>query len=185
LASEYSTLAESRLALLKLVVEPQNPPPKPVIKDSLKEITQPEIEFIDSVPLPIDSVKTDTIKTKVKKDSLKMPIKTDTIETLVKPDTGIENDSAAVHFHLAEIYNLNLKKYERALSEYEKVYKQYPKSSYAPKSLFAQAWIYKNILGAQPDTSQYNPDYKRILNTIINNYPNTEYAAAAQEMLKP
>lgn len=169
--NEYTALAQSRLELLKLVVSIQKP--SSIKKDTMPVKPDTLEEFLLSDNIQFDSLPADTLK----------HITVDTIKPVVKQDTVPETDSAAIHFHLAEIYNLNLKQYERAITEYEKVYQQYPKSLYAPKALFAQAWIYKNILGAEIDTSQYHFDYKRVLNNIITQFPNTEYATAAQEML--
>lgn len=196
--NEVTTLAQSRLELLKLVVAPPTAKKDttPIKKDTLvvkkdtlekyPELPLPDSFAFDSLPLPEDTISPDFIDTlkQVVTDTIKPTIK-DTVKPKIEKDTTSPVDSAAVQFHLAEIYNLNLKKYERALTEYEKVYERYPKSNFAPKALFAEAWIYKNILGAQADTSQYNSNFKRTLNTIINKYPNTEYATAARNMLRP
>jgi TolA-binding protein len=206
LTSEFRALAESRITLLQLVVEkPSNKPkvniPKP---DTIKQEDQTEETKLDTLKIPEDTmqivteldtlnnifntdtiqnnIKTDTIKNKVKTDTTKKLTKTDTLKNISPIETTAVQDSAARQFHIAEIFNLNLKKYEPAIAEYEKVYTQFPKSPYAPKALFAELWVYKNILGAQADTSHYNPDFKRILNKIIIEYPNSEYANAAKDM---
>lgn len=196
LQSEYTALAESRLALLSLVVEDKKPklptqsqPQPPVKKDTLIEkkdtfelYPDKDSSEVDTLPLPpIDTLEfmSDTLKT----DTLKMQVKADTVKPVVKTDSSPAKDSAARQFHLAEIYNLNLKQYERAIAEYESVYVKFPLSPYAPKALFAEAWIYKYIMNAKSDTNQYYPDLLQTLNKIINGYANTEYATAAKEML--
>jgi len=172
LQSEYFDLAQSRIALLSLVVEEKPKlitPPTPVKKDTFEIEPDKELTEFDSLPIsPEDNLK-------LKNDTLSTPAP--------KIDSSPTKDLAARQFHLAEIYNLNLKKYGQALAEYEKVYAEYPKSPFAPKALFAQAWIYKNILKADNNTSSYNNDFKKVLNKIIAQYPNTDYEKAAKEML--
>jgi len=185
MGNAYTTLAKSRLELLKLVVEPHNP--LKTKKDTLLSIQDTLPIFADTIlKYPeIDTVVSDTIMNDTieqKPDTLSIIV--DTLTINVVKDTAPKRDSAAIQFHIAEIYNLNLKQYERAITEYEKVFEKYPQSQYAPKALFAEAWIYKNILGAEADTNHYNLDYKRILDNIITNYPNTEYAAEAKKMLE-
>jgi TolA-binding protein len=169
LQSEYFDLAQSRIALLSLVVDEKpkttTQPPK-IELDTLDLFFEKDSTVIDSLPFSPEDRKTDTIN-----------------QPTAKIDSSPVKDLAARQFHLAEIYNLNLKKYEQALVEYEKVYIQYPNSIYAPKALLAQVWIYKNILKADVDTSSFNNDFKRVLNKIITDYPNTAYANAANEML--
>ena len=195
LVSEYRTLAESRIMLLQLVVEKPAEKPKTPKPDTVKQQNRPEEIKLDTLKLPEDTLPViefdtlnnaigkDTIKTNEKTDTLTKLVNVDTLENIRQKDTTAVADSAARQFHLAEIFNLNLKKYGQAITEYEKVYTQFPQSPYAPKALFAEVWIYKNILGAGIDTSQYNPDFKRVLNMIIAEYPNTEYANAAKDMM--
>lgn len=205
LQSEYTALAESRLALLSLVVEDKKPklptqsqPQPPVKNDTLiekkdtfelypdkdsTEIDSLPLSPIDTLELMSDTLKTDTLKSPIDTSRTQIGEKVDSTKMQVKVDTNPASDSAARQFHLAEIYNLNLKQYERAIAEYESVYVKFPLSPYAPKALFAEAWIYKNIMGADVDTSRFNSDFKRVLNKIIAEYPNTEYAKAAKDML--
>ena len=196
LQSEYTALAESRLALLSLVVEDKKPklptqsqPQPPVKKDTFELYPDKDSTEIDSLPLsPIDTFKIntqqiDTLKSPIDTSRTQIGEKVDSTKIQVKVDTNPASDSAARQFHLAEIYNLNLKQYERAIAEYESVYVKFPLSPYAPKALFAEAWIYKYIMNAKSDTNQYYPDLLQTLNKIINGYANTEYATAAKEML--
>ncbi|MEO0093513.1 MAG: OmpA family protein [candidate division WOR-3 bacterium] len=93
---------------------------------------------------------------------------------LISPKAEIK-DSAEAQFLLAETYGLTLNEYEAAVKEYQKTYDLYPQSSYAPKALYAQAWIMKNRLKQN--------DYDTILKILINNYPKTIYANAARKEL--
>lgn len=187
---ELSTLAKSRLELLKLVVSeipliPVKSAPKDTIKTEPKEIKPLVGEtFTDTLALyklnPPDTMPLDTQP--LFQDPFETSVETETTAS-IKTDTTPQIDSAAVQFHLAEIYNLNLNQYERAVAEYGKVYQKYPKSSYAPKAMFAQIWLYKNMMNAVADTSRHYLTYKQALETIIATYPRTEYAAQARKML--
>jgi TolA-binding protein len=190
--NEYTTLAQSRLELLQIVVPP--PIPSKTRKDTTQLNKTIGITTQDTLKGHPEIIESDTLHNDslfLARDTLKhiltdttQHIVADTLKTQVKQDTISSTDSASVQFHLAEIYNLNLKQYERAITEYEKVFEKYPQSPYAPKSLFAEAWIYKNILRAGADTSHYNLDYKRILSNIITKFPNTEYATEAKDWLQ-
>jgi TolA-binding protein len=205
LASDFRALAESRITLLQMVVEKPKEKPKTPSPDTLKHENKTEENAFDTLKIAVDTIQppneldtmkytieTDTFINHMKHDTTKINVKTDTTNKQVIPDT-LKNiskaettayeDSASKQFHIAEIYNMNLKKYEQAILEYEKVCTLFPKSPYAPKALFAEAWIYKNILGAQAENSHYNSDFKRVLYKIITEYPNTEYANAAKDML--
>lgn|GEM_PF-4844707 len=207
--SEFGTLAQSRLELLKLVVsdfpplpapkdtnvtksEPIKKPEEPKKPDEIEKEREKEMEKFEHMLLPdsvelelddldeLDTPDADTLTPPV--ESLPTePARQDTLSSTIKT-TSPQIDSAAIQFHIAEIYNLNLKQYERAITEYEKVFNQYPQSVFAPKALFAQAWLYKNILGAAADTNQHNLKYRQVLDKIIVNYPDTEYARQAQTM---
>lgn len=84
-------------------------------------------------------------------------------------------DSAAAQFMLGEIYGLVLNEYEQAYKEYEKTYILFPNSPYAPKALYAQAWLLKNRLK--------RTDYDTIYKILIDKYPKTVYANAARKEL--
>jgi TolA-binding protein len=78
-------------------------------------------------------------------------------------------------FLLAEVYYLNLNQPEAALAEYEKVYKEYPQSPYAPKALYAQAWILKEVL--------HRDGAEDIYRILIERYPDTPQAVKARKLL--
>jgi tetratricopeptide (TPR) repeat protein len=79
-------------------------------------------------------------------------------------------------FALGELYLLSLKRPDLALREYEKVFRQYPEDSLAPKSLYACAWIKKFILSS--------PDADSLFSLLIRTYPETEYAREGAMILK-
>lgn len=189
---EFYILAQSRLELLKfIVIQNSNRASKNINYDSIQKAlskenqqTKTEIEpFDDTNPelqshipqeLYLDSI------SKIQKDTVPKP---DPNLQITNKDTVMQIDSAAFYFHLAEIYNLNLKQYERALAEYEKVYLKYPKSIYAPKAMLAQAWLYNKMLNADKPDHPFHKKYQQVLNKIINTYPNTSYAQSAQQMI--
>ncbi|MCX8014540.1 MAG: tetratricopeptide repeat protein [candidate division WOR-3 bacterium] len=181
LQSEWMTLAQSRSMLLSLVISEPKPPSKQSTtkKDSLaKSLQTVDTLYEKGFEGAINNDTMEHIDTLISKK-----IQKDTLQPRVILDTISPLDLAERQFHLAEVYNLNLKKYEQALIEYEKVYTQYPKSPFAPKALFAMLWIYKNIMKADVDSSTYHQDFGRVLNKIVTDYPNTEYAKAAKELL--
>ncbi|MEO0092477.1 MAG: tetratricopeptide repeat protein [candidate division WOR-3 bacterium] len=157
-SSEYTKYAEIRLAVL-------NP-----LFSSLKSDSQ--------VYSKHDLEKSDTLSNQYTNDSTIKPI-----DTIINKKVVPAIDSAQIYYKLAEIYYLNLAQFQQAIAEYEKVYQRFPNSRYAPKALLAVAWIYKNKFNAESDTSRYFALYQQMLNQIINQYPNTEYAKKANEML--
>lgn len=75
-------------------------------------------------------------------------------------------------FHLAEFYLTQMNLPESALTEYQTVVDKYPESEYAPKSVYAVAWIYENIY---QDSSKAREYYHK----IIDQYPNSDYSKKA------
>ncbi|MEO0074509.1 MAG: tetratricopeptide repeat protein [candidate division WOR-3 bacterium] len=190
---ELNILAQSRLELLKfIVIQNSNRSPTNINYDSIqkplsKENKEEKIEielFNDTNPelqshIPKE-IYSDSIR-KIQKETIPKP---DPNFQITNKDTVMQIDSAAFYFHLAEIYNLNLKQYERALEEYEKVYLKYPRSIYAPKAMLAQAWLYDKIFNADNPQHPLHSKRQQVLNKIITNYPQTSYAQMAQQMLK-
>ena len=81
-------------------------------------------------------------------------------------------------FLLAEIYLIQLNQPDSALKEYLLLVEKYPQSEYAPKALFASAWIWENV---KKDASEAFKLYQRIL----NEYPGGDYAQLALKSLNP
>ncbi|KPJ50463.1 hypothetical protein AMJ40_02900 [candidate division TA06 bacterium DG_26] len=102
----------------------------------------------------------------------------DTIETLrgkLLEEDGV--DYAETQFSLAEIYLLELEKPDVAIEEYTKAAEQYPESEYRPKAIYAIAWIYENLKADTVTAEAY-------LTALIEEYPATEYAQKAREILE-
>lgn len=83
--------------------------------------------------------------------------------------------SAETQFRLGELYGFALNEYEIAVKEYQKTYDSFPDSPYAPKALYAQAWLIKNRLR--------QTHYDTILKLLIDKYPKTVYANEARKEL--
>ncbi len=96
-------------------------------------------------------------------------------------DALAERDSSDVEpaeamFLLAEVHNLNLADYDEAMRLYQSVHDSFPESDWAPKGLFAKAWILKHV----EDDSAAVPG---LLRQIIAEYPDTEYADESRRWL--
>lgn len=79
-------------------------------------------------------------------------------------------------FLVAEVNNLNLGDYDKAMELYQKVYDSFPDTDWAAKALFAKAWLARN---AKNDTAGAVPTLKR----VIAEYPETEYADESRRWL--
>jgi outer membrane protein OmpA-like peptidoglycan-associated protein/TolA-binding protein len=96
------------------------------------------------------------------------------IDRLLKGLKG-EGDTAQSKFMLAEVYHMNLEQDSLALVQYQKVADSFPKSSFAPKSLYAVAWIKQNDLKQADSTAAWQ--------AVIERYPKTVYAQEARKTL--
>ncbi len=83
---------------------------------------------------------------------------------------------AEAAFLLAEVHNLNLGDYDRAIELYQMVYDSFPGTEWAAKGLFAKAWILRNV---KHDTAATEP----LLRKVIAEFPETDYADAARAWL--
>ena len=79
-------------------------------------------------------------------------------------------------FLVAEVNNLDLGEYDKAMDMYQKVHDSFPGTDWAAKALFAKAWIMRNVkndtVGAEP-----------LLKEEISEYPETEYADESRRWL--
>jgi TolA-binding protein len=91
--------------------------------------------------------------------------------------TSATEDSVRAQFLLAEIYFADLDDLPKAIEGYKKVYTEYPGSVWAPKALYAHLWIARNVIN--DDTLSV-----RLARTLIEDYPGTEYAMSARDMVK-
>jgi TonB family protein len=76
--------------------------------------------------------------------------------------------SSQTLFLLGELYLLQMNQPDSALDEYMTLVDKFPQSTYAPKALYAAAWIWRNVKG---DSIEAGGIYQRIL----NEYPQSEY----------
>lgn len=83
---------------------------------------------------------------------------------------------AEAMFLLAEVHNLNLGDYDKAMMLYQQVHDSFPATDWAAKALFAKAWILRN---ARSDTAASMP----VLRQVIAEYPETEYADESRRWL--
>jgi TolA-binding protein len=79
-------------------------------------------------------------------------------------------------FLLAEIYFVDFENPERAVTEYVKVYTDFPQSEWAPKAMYAQFWIAKDIFKNDSLAQSLARD-------LLKRYPNSEYAQSASIFL--
>ncbi len=91
-------------------------------------------------------------------------------------DTLKKRTPAESLFLFAEIHNLNLGEYDTALVLYQRVYDSFPQTEWAPKALFAQAWIYHWIKKESLNSAE-------IMKKIIAEYPNSVYATESKKRL--
>ncbi len=91
-------------------------------------------------------------------------------------DTMRIRTPAEAKFLLAEVHNLNLGEYDTAMAIYQQVYDSFPDSEWAPKALFAKAWILRRI-------KQDSVTGAEVLKKIIAEYPKTEYAEESRHLL--
>jgi len=83
---------------------------------------------------------------------------------------------AEAAFLLAEVNNLNLGDYDKAMDLYQKVHDSFPDTDWAAKALFAKAWIIRNV---KNDSAGAEP----MLREVIAEYPETEYADESRRWL--
>ena len=83
---------------------------------------------------------------------------------------------AEAMFLVAEVNNLNLGDFDKAMDLYQKVHDSFPDTDWAAKALFAKAWILRNV---KSDTAGAEP----LLREEISEYPETEYADESRRWL--
>ncbi len=83
---------------------------------------------------------------------------------------------AEAMFLVAEVNNLNLGDYDKAMDLYQRVHDSFPTTEWAAKGLFAKAWILRNV---KKDSAGAEP----LLREEIAEYPETEYADESRRWL--
>ena len=89
-------------------------------------------------------------------------------DKLNKPLIDLNYDPAYKQYIQAENI-LNEDKYNEALSAFKNIYNNFPKSSYAPKALYAQGWILENKLMLLDSAAV-------IYDSLTTKFANTEYS---------
>ena len=79
-------------------------------------------------------------------------------------------------FLLAEIYFINFDDPQRAMTEYAKVSDGFPKSEWAPKAMYAQYWIAKEVL--KDDSLAIS-----LAEDLTSRYPDSDYAQSVKDFL--
>ena len=79
-------------------------------------------------------------------------------------------------FLVAEVNNLDLGEYDKAMDMYQKVHDSFPGTDWAAKALFAKAWLLRNV---KNDTAGAEP----MLREEISEYSETEYADESRRWL--
>lgn len=87
-----------------------------------------------------------------------------------------KKDSSYAFFRIAEIYYLDLNKVSSGVEWYEKVYKEFPESNYAPKAIFALLQI------SLSRDSPLSLEKGKLLSLLTTKYPYTEYTRKAKEI---
>ncbi len=99
------------------------------------------------------------------------------LEKVQSDSTDTTEDRGKSQFLLAELYFTELHKPKKAITAYKSVYKNYPKSKYAPKAAYAIAYIYDFIL-------HNNEKAKDMYRFIVKTYPGTPYEKRSNKRLK-
>lgn len=88
-------------------------------------------------------------------------------DKLNKPIIDLDYDPAKEEYENAELTLLS-ENYSKALDQFSKIYKNYPKSVYAPKSLYTSGWILEHKL--------FLPDSAAVVyDSLVSKYPATVY----------
>jgi len=133
-------------------------------------------EVEDSVDLAVVYYDSALVKSPNSEYGLKARKKSEVLKRIQTLISETE-DTVRAEFLLAEIYFTDLDDLPRALEGYQKVYKDFPKSKWAPKALYAHFWITHKIYGDDTLTV-------KLARTLIDEYPRTEYAVSAQGILR-
>ncbi len=133
-------------------------------------------EQSDSIDLAITHYDSALVKSPNSEYGLKARKRSDVLKRIQSLSADTE-DVVRSQFLLAEIYFSDLDDLPKALEGYEKVYREYPDSKWAPKALYAHFWIARNLF--QDDTMS-----ARLGQELIEEYPRTEYAMSARKMIE-
>jgi tetratricopeptide (TPR) repeat protein len=133
-------------------------------------------EQSDSIDLAIAHYDSALVKSPNSEYGLKARKRSDVLKR-IQSLTADTEDAVRSQFLLAEIYFTDLDDLPKALEGYQKVYQEYPESKWAPKALYAHFWIARNVL--EDDTLAV-----RLARALLNDYPRTEYAMSARNIIE-
>jgi TolA-binding protein len=105
----------------------------------------------------------------------KLPIVNAVAHQLNKPLIDLNFDPARDIYALAED-KLTLKDYKVSLNEFYKIHIEFPKSDYAPKSLYTSGWILEEKLSLKDSAAS-------IYDTLVTKYPRSQYAVKVNPKL--
>ena len=123
-----------------------------------------------------DSVKADSVFNYVYDNYKNDQIVNAVAGILNKPLINFEYDPAKDIYAQAES-ELNKQNYHSSIAHLANIYNNYPKSASAPKALYAEGWIFENLLD-RPDSAAI------IYDSLTSKYPTSEYAAKISSKLK-
>ncbi|UCG30372.1 MAG: tetratricopeptide repeat protein [candidate division WOR-3 bacterium] len=146
-----------------------------VAAEAFYEIAQ-IYESEDSIDLAVANYDSALVKSPNSEYGLKARKRSEVLKR-IQSLTGETEDEVRSQFLLAEIYFADINDLPKALEGYQNVYRNYPKSKWAPKALYAHLWIASYIHG--DDTLAAT-----LARSLIDSYPRTEYAMSAQQILQ-
>jgi len=114
-----------------------------------------------------DKPKADSLFENIYRDYKQASIVNAAADKLNKPLIDLYFDPAKGDYQIGESEMVN-ENYDAALEQFSGIYKRYPESEYAPKSLYASAWILENKLFL-PDSAV------TVYDTLVAKYPATAY----------
>jgi tetratricopeptide (TPR) repeat protein len=129
----------------------------------------------DSLELAIAYYDSSAMQSPYSEYGIEAQKKTEILNRILTLTNETDNIDRA-QFLLAEIYFIDLSEFEKAIEGYQNVYENYPRSLWAPKALYAQFWITKNII--ENDSVAY-----LLARDLLMRYPHTEYALSTQKIL--
>ncbi len=123
-----------------------------------------------------DTVRADSLYRRIVQDFPKTQFAKEARRILKLPPIEDVNLEAENLFLKAERLNFDEKKPDEAIQVYEKVWEKYPKSPYAPKALYAIAWIYANELNrGQEALKSYQ--------LLADKFPKTPFGTEAKKLI--
>lgn len=102
------------------------------------------------------------------------PLANEAAKRLNKPQYIKDDDTAKIKFESLENL-INKKEYSTLIPQLKKIFRDFPKSPYAAKSLYTIGWLYENEIKNADSMAVY-------YDTLIAKYPTSSYAKSAQDI---